>query len=100
MGFFDRNRKALADRGIDPDRLPPGQYYTERFPVLHVGGTESGSWFAEVRELVLEWLPEAEDVVIAGAGHSLALTHTAEVADAVSDFLARHPIDGGGAAQR
>ena len=37
MGFFDRNRKALAARGIDPARLPPGQYSTDRFPVLHVG---------------------------------------------------------------
>lgn len=39
MGFFDRNRDALAKQGIDPSRLPPGQYATERFPVLHVGGT-------------------------------------------------------------
>ncbi len=37
MGFFDRNRHALAKKGIDPARLPPGQYLTERFPVLHVG---------------------------------------------------------------
>ena len=37
MRFFDRNRTRLADRGIDPDRLPPGQYTTDRFPVLHVG---------------------------------------------------------------
>jgi DMSO/TMAO reductase YedYZ molybdopterin-dependent catalytic subunit len=37
MGFFDRNRKALEAQGIDPVRLPPGQYSTERFPVLHVG---------------------------------------------------------------
>ena len=37
MGFFDRNRKALEDKGIDPQRLPPGQYLTDRFPVLHVG---------------------------------------------------------------
>lgn len=37
MGFFDRNRKALAEQGIDPSRLPPGQYSTRRFPVLHVG---------------------------------------------------------------
>ncbi len=39
MGFFDRNRNALAKQGIDPSRLPPGQYSTERFPVLHVGST-------------------------------------------------------------
>ena len=37
MFFFDRNRKALADRGIDVSRLPPGQYHTERFPVLQAG---------------------------------------------------------------
>jgi len=37
VGFFERNRAALADRGIDSSRLPPGQYFTERFPVLHVG---------------------------------------------------------------
>jgi DMSO/TMAO reductase YedYZ molybdopterin-dependent catalytic subunit len=37
MSFFDRNRRQLADRGIDPARLPPGQYFTDRFPVLHVG---------------------------------------------------------------
>jgi DMSO/TMAO reductase YedYZ molybdopterin-dependent catalytic subunit len=39
MGFFDRNRKDLESRGIDPARLPPGQYSTDRFPVLHVGST-------------------------------------------------------------
>ena len=37
MSFFDRNRKELSQRGIDPKRLPPGQYFTDRFPVLHVG---------------------------------------------------------------
>ena len=37
MGFFDRNRSALEEAGIDPARLPPGQYHTDRFPVLHVG---------------------------------------------------------------
>ncbi len=37
MSFFQRNRASLAERGIDPSRLPPGQYFTERFPVLHVG---------------------------------------------------------------
>ena len=35
--FFERNRGDLAARGIDPSRLPPGQYYTDRFPVLHAG---------------------------------------------------------------
>lgn len=37
MSFFSRNRAELAKKGIDPARLPPGQYHTDRFPVLHVG---------------------------------------------------------------
>ena len=35
--FFQRNRDELAAKGIDPARLPPGQYSTDRFPVLHAG---------------------------------------------------------------
>ena len=37
MSFFKRNRDELASLGIDPARLPPGQYHTKRFPVLHAG---------------------------------------------------------------
>jgi DMSO/TMAO reductase YedYZ molybdopterin-dependent catalytic subunit len=37
VSFFANNRKELEKRGIDPSRLPPGQYFTDRFPVLHVG---------------------------------------------------------------
>ncbi len=37
MSFFTRKRDELAAKGIDPGRIPPGQYYTERFPVLHAG---------------------------------------------------------------
>lgn len=63
MGFFERNRRQLADRGIDPDRLPPGQYFTERFPVLHVGDVpqiEVATWTLRVfglvdRELTISW---------------------------------------------
>jgi pimeloyl-ACP methyl ester carboxylesterase len=62
--------------------------------VLHIGGSESGRWFAEVRDLMLTWLPQAEGVVVAGADHSLALTHPGEVAAALVAFLRRHPIPG------
>jgi DMSO/TMAO reductase YedYZ molybdopterin-dependent catalytic subunit len=57
VGFFERNRAELAERGIDTARLPPGQYFTERFPVLHVGDVPNiarDQWtlrlFGEVRE--------------------------------------------------
>lgn len=64
MGFFDRNRKSLAARGIDPARLPPGQYSTARFPVLHVGDVPSypdpSAWSLRIfglveREVVISW---------------------------------------------
>jgi DMSO/TMAO reductase YedYZ molybdopterin-dependent catalytic subunit len=32
-----RGRQQAAKRGIDPSRVPPGQYLTERFPVLTYG---------------------------------------------------------------
>jgi len=37
MSFFTRNRDELIAKGVDPARVPPGQYVTERFPVLHAG---------------------------------------------------------------
>ena len=37
MSIFNRSRQELQAKGIDPDRLPPGQYATERWPVLHAG---------------------------------------------------------------
>jgi DMSO/TMAO reductase YedYZ molybdopterin-dependent catalytic subunit len=55
MGFFDRNREQLANKGIDDARLPPGQYLTERFPVLHVGGVptyQPGDWDLKIFGLV------------------------------------------------
>jgi len=55
MSFFDRNRKALIEKGIDPARLPPGQYSTERFPVLHVGDVPTfapGEWDLTIGGLV------------------------------------------------
>jgi DMSO/TMAO reductase YedYZ molybdopterin-dependent catalytic subunit len=54
--FFDRNRQQLAQRGIDPDRLPPGQYFTDRFPVLHAGRVPDyrslDSWTLDLSGLV------------------------------------------------
>ncbi len=55
MGFFDRNRQQLAQKGYDPSRLPPGQYLTDRFPVLHVGDVpeyQPGDWNLRVFGLV------------------------------------------------
>ena len=38
--------------------------------MLQISGSDSGPWFAEVRDLVLAWLPQTEDVLLTGADHS------------------------------
>ncbi|MBA2474986.1 MAG: sulfite oxidase-like oxidoreductase [Actinobacteria bacterium] len=53
----------MAERGLDPARLPPGQYLTDKWPVLHAGGvpsTDLATWdfrvFGEVEQpLRLSW---------------------------------------------
>ena len=55
MSFFERNRRELIEKGYEPARLPPGQYLTDRFPVLHVGDVPSyrpGEWTLTVSGLV------------------------------------------------
>jgi len=55
VGFFERNRAETQAKGFDAERLPPGQYLTDRFPVLHVGDVPSyapGTWSLEIRGAV------------------------------------------------
>lgn len=63
---------------------------TIRCPVLYVGGSDSGPWFADVRTRILQLLPHAEDTTVQGAGHLLALTHRFDTAALLVDFLRRH----------
>ncbi len=54
MGLLRRGSD-LAAAGIDPARVPPGQYVTDRFPVLHAGATpriDLGAWDFAVEGLV------------------------------------------------
>src|SRR3954470_17455726 len=48
MGLFRASpQKKLVERGIDPARLPPGQYLTEKWPVLQASGVprvDLGTW--------------------------------------------------------
>jgi DMSO/TMAO reductase YedYZ molybdopterin-dependent catalytic subunit len=50
--------KLFGNRGVDPavaDRVPPGQYLTEKFPVLHYGSvprTDLATWDLRVFGLV------------------------------------------------
>jgi DMSO/TMAO reductase YedYZ molybdopterin-dependent catalytic subunit len=45
--FRSKAEQKLIDRGLDPPRLPPGQYLTEKWPVLHAGTvpeTDLATW--------------------------------------------------------
>ena len=74
--FRSKAEQKLVDRGLDPARLPPGQYLTEKWPVLHAGSvpqTDLRSWdfkvFGEVEEPLtftyeeLQALPRTEVTV-------------------------------------
>lgn len=55
MSFFTRNRQELESKGIHPARLPPGQYSTDRFPVLHTGdvpASDAAMWDFTIGGLV------------------------------------------------
>jgi len=57
MGFFDRNRAKYVAAGVDSARIPPGQYVTERWPVLHEGAVpavDTAVWTFTVDGLVAE----------------------------------------------
>jgi DMSO/TMAO reductase YedYZ molybdopterin-dependent catalytic subunit len=62
--FRSKAEKKVRERGYDPARLPPGQYLTEKWPVLHAGDVpdyaDLSTWtfrvFGEVEnELDLGW---------------------------------------------
>lgn len=57
-------------------------------PVLYVGGTDSGSWFQQTRAWVGSISPGMSSVMIDGAAHDLALTHPAQLATAITNFIA------------
>ena len=61
--FRSKAEQKVLDMGYDPARLPPGQYLTEKWPVLHAGSvprTDLGTWdlriWGEVESpLTLSW---------------------------------------------
>jgi DMSO/TMAO reductase YedYZ molybdopterin-dependent catalytic subunit len=74
--FRSKAEAKVAEAGYDPARLPPGQYLTEKWPVLHAGSVPNvdlATWDLSVtgeveRELTLTWsqlleLPSREVIV-------------------------------------
>ena len=62
--FRTKAERKLVERGLDPARLPPGQYLTEKWPVLHAGevpDVDLATWTLEVTGEVEEPLSLSYD---------------------------------------
>src|SRR6266849_3384161 len=73
--FRSKAEDKVREAGFDPARLPPGQYLTDKWPVLHAGAvpeTDLATWtlrvFGEIEQVVeLSWeqfneLPRSSNV--------------------------------------
>jgi pimeloyl-ACP methyl ester carboxylesterase len=100
-GAFEQ---AVADAGTSFDREVPallewrfGEAEAKRItqPVLAVIGSGSTAlWarFGETHRLLLEWFPDVRDFVLPGATHGVQMQNARDMAGALADFWARHPI--------
>jgi pimeloyl-ACP methyl ester carboxylesterase len=64
-------------------------------PVLSVVGADSHTlWpgWAEVHQLVQDWMPQSESFVLNNATHGLQIMNPRGMAEGLADFLARHPM--------
>ena len=66
-----------------------------RQPVLSVLGADTEPLWVEVAGLLHAWFPQAEECVIADAGHLLHVQRPEPVARGVAAFLERHPLTDG-----
>jgi pimeloyl-ACP methyl ester carboxylesterase len=100
-GAFDQ---ALADAATSFDadlpaaldaRLGIAEARSIRQPVLIVLGEGSAALhprFAETYRLLLNWLPDAEGLVLPQATHFLHMENPRAIAEALSEFYGRHPL--------
>jgi DMSO/TMAO reductase YedYZ molybdopterin-dependent catalytic subunit len=75
--FRSKAEQKLVDHGLDPARLPPGQYLTEKWPVLHAGTvprTDLATWEFKV------W-GEVEEPLTLNSEQLMALPQTEITAD-------------------
>ena len=63
-----------------------------RQPALAIRGENTAPTFPERIELLLSWLPNAEEFVLPSATHLLHLEDPRGMADGLAAFFARHPL--------
>jgi pimeloyl-ACP methyl ester carboxylesterase len=63
-------------------------------PVLSVVGTETAPMFRESHDLIRQWLPQAEELIVPQATHALQWMNPSAVADGLARFLAKNALQG------
>lgn len=63
-----------------------------RQPALSVVGSETAPIFSETHELVKQWLPQVEELVIPQATHGLQMMNPIAVANGLARFFAKHTL--------
>ena len=63
-----------------------------RQPVLSLLGAHSPERAQRVHQVLKEWVPQTETLVLPNADHALPLMDPPGIAEAVASFLARYPI--------
>ena len=61
-------------------------------PVLSILGVHSPDRARRVHEILTQWVPQTEEVVLPNAEHALALMDPPGIAKALAGWLARHPM--------
>lgn len=90
VAFFEHDMPALLGWTFDDEAAARVEC-----PVLLVGGGESSDWFAGMLTRLESVLTVTSRLTVPGAGHSVALTHAADVAAAVRDHVravSSHPV--------
>jgi 3-oxoadipate enol-lactonase len=85
--FFGHELPALRQWTFGPDEAR-----RVRQPVLAVVGEKSDARFQQRQKLLLEWMPNVEPFVLAGAGHLLHLQNPSGMAAGLVAFFGRHSL--------
>lgn len=85
--FFGVELPALSGWEFGPEEAA-----ALRCPVMSVFGTGTQPLWVDVADFLRHAVPQVEDCPIDGVGHLLHIERPQPVADALADFLARHPM--------
>jgi len=76
--FRSRAERKVAEAGYDPERLPPGQYITEKWPVLHAGSVPN---YAHLTAWDFRVFGSVENEIVLSYDELQALPHTEVTTD-------------------